>query len=167
MNGFEGLEFVEVEVPAVIAAQVPGSASGMAELPPAIGAAFDTMMGFMGRARLTASGPPRVLYTTCPPGQFDFQVLVPVAAPPTADFQDATAIVGTVEGGKTYRFTHRGAYSGLANTYGRIGEFMKARGLMQTDADWMKYMPMWEEYLNDPETTPEADLLTHIYLPVR
>jgi hypothetical protein len=27
-------------------------------------------------------------------------------------------------------------------------------------------MPMWEEYPNDPHTTPEADLLTYIFLPM-
>jgi len=37
---------------------------------------------------------------------------------------------------------------------------------MQSEADWARYTPMWEEYRNDPETTPEAELLTYIYLPV-
>ena len=43
---------------------------------------------------------------------------------------------------------------------------MRGKGLMESEADWMKYMPMWEEYLNDPATTPEAELVTHIYLPI-
>jgi hypothetical protein len=46
-----------------------------------------------------------------------------------------------------------------------ITEFLKAKGLIKTDAEWSKYMPMWEEYLNDPQTTPPEKLLTHIYLP--
>jgi effector-binding domain-containing protein len=37
---------------------------------------------------------------------------------------------------------------------------------MNSEADWTRYMPMWEEYLNDPHTTSEAELVTHIYLPV-
>jgi hypothetical protein len=36
---------------------------------------------------------------------------------------------------------------------------------MQSEADGACYMPMWEEYLNDPDTTPQADPLTYIYLP--
>jgi len=51
-------------------------------------------------------------------------------------------------------------------TYGRITEFCKSKGLMQTEADWARYMPMWEEYLNDPQTTPADQLVTYIYLPV-
>ena len=38
---------------------------------------------------------------------------------------------------------------------------------MRSEADWAKYMPMWEEYMNDPERTPAAELLTHIYLPAK
>ena len=53
----------------------------------------------------------------------------------------------------------------LAATYGQITEFLKAKGLMQSEADWARYMPMWEEYLNDPQTTPGAELMTYIYLP--
>jgi effector-binding domain-containing protein len=51
-------------------------------------------------------------------------------------------------------------------TYGRISAFMKEKGCMQSEADWARYMPMWEEYLNDPATTPPTELMTYIYLPV-
>ena len=51
-------------------------------------------------------------------------------------------------------------------TYGRITEFLKEKGLLKSEADWARYMPMWEEYRNDPTTTPEAELVTYIYLPV-
>jgi AraC family transcriptional regulator len=37
---------------------------------------------------------------------------------------------------------------------------------MKSEADWARYMPMWEEYLNDPDSTPAAELVTYIYLPV-
>ena len=67
---------------------------------------------------------------------------------------------------KAYRFTHRGPYPDLAQTYRRITAFMKEKGWMESEADWSRYMPMWEEYLNDPETTPPAELLTYIYLAV-
>ncbi len=49
---------------------------------------------------------------------------------------------------------------------GKYAWIAKAKGLMQCEADWARYMPMWEEYLNDPQTTPEAELMTYIYLPV-
>jgi DNA gyrase inhibitor GyrI len=91
---------------------------------------------------------------------------LPVVSPPSQPTAEDAGRVGTVKGGKAMRFTHRGPYAGLMGTYGRIIEFLKARDLMQSEDDWMRYMPMWEEYLNDPQTTPETDLLTYIYLPV-
>jgi len=69
-------------------------------------------------------------------------------------------------GGKILRFTHHGPYAELMKTYGRVTEFIKAKGSMQSEADWARYIPMWEEYMNDPETTPEADLVTPICLPM-
>jgi effector-binding domain-containing protein len=43
---------------------------------------------------------------------------------------------------------------------------MQTQGLLKTEADWARFMPMWEEYLNDPETVPEAELVTYIYVPI-
>jgi AraC family transcriptional regulator len=80
--------------------------------------------------------------------------------------EDATISVARLPGARTYRFTHRGPYAELARTYGRITAFMLERGLMRSEADWPLYMPMWEEYANDPRTTPPAQLLTYIHLPV-
>jgi hypothetical protein len=37
---------------------------------------------------------------------------------------------------------------------------------MQTEDDWLRYMPMWEEYVTDPDTTPAESLVTYIYLPL-
>ena len=51
-------------------------------------------------------------------------------------------------------------------TYNRITALLKEKGLMESEADGSRYMPMWEEYINDPGTTPAADLVTYIYLPV-
>jgi len=31
-------------------------------------------------------------------------------------------------------------------------------------SDWARYSPMWDEYMSDPATTPESELLTRIYL---
>jgi effector-binding domain-containing protein len=38
--------------------------------------------------------------------------------------------------------------------------------MLESEADWAKYMPMWEEYMNDPESTPAEELITNIYVPV-
>lgn len=166
MAGSDDLEFTEVEVAPVLAAQMPGACGcDPAAVAQAMGNAFEALMGFVGRHKLTPAGPPRAIYKTYGGGRIDFVLVLPLAGPPAEPVADGPGSVYTVAGTKALRFSHHGSYAGLAATYGRITEFMKAKGLMQTEADWARYMPMWEEYLNNPQTTPEAELLTYIYRP--
>jgi effector-binding domain-containing protein len=167
MTTYDELQFAEVETPPVLAAQVGGqSAPDPSAISAAIGAAFGTLIGFMGRHAVAPGGPPRAVYTAYGREGVSFTVAIPVAPVAAAPPDEPPVTVGSLPAGKAYRFTHRGPYRNLMQTYGNITAFLKAKGCLQSDADWARYMPMWEEYRNDPETTPEADLLTYIYLPV-
>ncbi len=168
MATYEDLEFTEVEVAETVAAQM---ATESATAPEAIGAAmgktFAKLEAFMQDQGLCPAGPPRTIYTGYSAEGIQFTVALPIAeAPATAPTEGEDGYVGTLGGTKTMRFVHRGPYPNLMATYGRITEYLTAKGLLQSEADWVKYMPMWEEYVNDPEDTPEAELLTYIYLPV-
>ena len=166
MSEFEDLEFTEVDVAPVVAAQIPGQCgTDPAAIAAAMGSAFDALMAFVQRHKLVPAGPPRTIYKSYGSEEMDFVVAIPLAAEPAEPVADGSGSVEPIEGTKALRFTHRGSYQGLMATYGQITEFMKAKGLMQTEADWVRYMPMWEEYLNDPHTAPKADLVTYIYLP--
>ena len=55
----------------------------------------------------------------------------------------------------------------MRDTYDIIEAWLRARGAIKTTADRARYAPMWEEYLNDPATTPESELITRIYLTLR
>jgi effector-binding domain-containing protein len=126
-------------------------------------------MAFMGQHGFSCSGPPRAIYTAYGAEGVEFIVVMPLAAPPVGPVPDGpgTPKVGTIPGGKALRFTHRGPYRELMKTYGQVTQYMQAKGMLANEADWARYMPMWEEYLNDPCMTPEADLLTYIYVPLR
>ena len=168
MPTFDALEFAEVEVPAVLAAQMPGeSTPDPAAISGAMHGAFEKLGAFLQQHKLRPSGPPRAIYTSYGPQGIGFVVAMPIAARPAAAIKDGPGFVESIPAGKAMRFTHRGPYADLMKTYGRVTEFLKAKGLMKSEADWARYMPMWEEYLNDPHTTPEAKLVTYIYLPVR
>jgi effector-binding domain-containing protein len=167
MSEFDALEFTEVEVPPILAAQMPGQcAAEPAAIAAAMGETFGKLIAFVGQHALVPSGPPRAIYTAYIPDGVQFITALPIAAPPARPAEAGPGFVETLPAKKAMRFTHRGPYANLATTYGQITEFLKAKGLMQTEADWARYMPMWEEYLNDPHTTPEAKLMTYIYLPV-
>jgi effector-binding domain-containing protein len=166
MSNLDALEFVEVEVPPTVATQMPGQCGpDPAAIAGAIGAAFGELMCLVQQHKLAPSGPPRTIYTSYGARGIEFIVATPIAAPPAKPIKSSPGFIGTLPASRAMRFAHRGPYTKM-KTYGRITELLKAKGLMKTEADWAEYMPMWEECLNDPQTTPEANLLTYIYLPV-
>jgi effector-binding domain-containing protein len=166
MSEFDTLEFAEVDVPRILAAQMPGvSGPGPAAIAGAMRTAFTELMAFVRQLKLSPSGPPRVIYMAHGPQGVRFTVAMPIAAPPAATRMIGPGFIKPIPPARALRFTHHGPYSELSKTYALITEFLKAKGLIKTDAEWAKYMPMWEEYLNDPQTTPAEELLTYIYLP--
>ncbi|HEY1375897.1 MAG TPA: GyrI-like domain-containing protein [Gemmataceae bacterium] len=69
--------------------------------------------------------------------------------------------VQDVGGGEYAVATHRGPYEALGQTYARLsGEWLPASGRE------LRSSPPFEVYLNSPQTTAPADLLTEIYLPL-
>ena len=167
MSQFDVLEFAEVDIPAILAAQVPGvSGPDPAAIAGAMRTAFNELTGFVRQHKLTPAGPPRAIYTAYGPQGVRFIVAMPIVRPQAIPRTIGPGFIKQLAGGRAMRFTHRGPYADLRKTYGLITEFLKAKGLMETDADWARYMPMWEEYLNDPQTTPPAELRTYIYLPI-
>lgn len=137
-----------------------------ASISTAIGAGFESLMSFVTRQGLAVNGQPRTIYTEYGAAGVSFTLALPVAAGPPKPTDEPSIRVETLGAVKAYRFTHHGPYEKLALTYNQITEFMRAQGWMESEADWARYMPMWEEYLNDPCTTPAAELVTHIYLPL-
>ncbi|HTQ53896.1 MAG TPA: GyrI-like domain-containing protein [Bryobacteraceae bacterium] len=160
------IEFTEADVASTLAVQVHGQSNpAPASIGAAIETAFATLDELRSRHALRFAGPPRVIYNSYGAEGVSFTLAMPVAPLP-APVEDPALEVKTLPAAHTYRFTHHGPYREVMRTYGEITAFMKAQGLMRSDADWARYMPMWEEYLNDPKTTPESELVTHIYLPV-
>lgn len=160
------LEFTEVQVAPTLAVQM---ANQCPPDPPSIKAAMETafgsLMSFVTRHGLVPNGQPRAIYTAYGADGISFVVALPVASSPAAPVDEPPIRVDTLGTARAYRFTHHGPYAELAQTYSQITAYMKEKGWMQSEADWMRYMPMWEEYMNDPAKTPASELVTYIYLP--
>ncbi len=137
------------------------------EIAAAMDHAFGVLRQSAAKCGVQAAGPPRSIYTAYGEGGTEFTVAVPIAEAPAGGIGEGPVEVGEIPGGSALRFVHKGPYPKLMETYEKIGGWLKAEGMLESDADWAKYMPMWEEYLNDPASTPEGELVTHIYLPLR
>ena len=158
----------QVTVAPVLAVQYStGCGMDPGEIAATMGRAFEQLHQFAEMHALQFANPPRAIYTGYGAEGVDFTVAVPVAADSAVDAEESGITVGEIPGGQALRFVHEGPYPKLRDTYEQITAWMKEQGMLQSEADWAKYMPMWEEYMNDPQSTPEDELITNIYLPVR
>jgi effector-binding domain-containing protein len=163
------LKSMEVLVPATrVLACSSSSGTDSGAISAAVGAAFEKISAFQRDHHIQASGPPRVVYLEWSPTAVKFTAQMPIAEMPPPNVVDTpdVAIKATSET-QALRFEHRGPYRDVRNTYDRIEAWLRARGGIKMAADWAHYAPMWEEYLNDPATTPESDLITRIYLTLK
>ena len=74
---------------------------------------------------------------------------------------DGPVGIQAIEGGLYVRTTHEGSYNKLYETYADLC----GRWIAQNNLE-IRSLPSFEVYLNDPNSTPEAELLTDIHVPV-
>ncbi len=121
--------------------------------------AFKTVYAFMDKEGLKPAGEPMMIYTSADDAGFSFQAAVPIAAapenPPKGDMS-----VGPAPTGKAYKFVHRGSYDGMENTYEAITNFFDEKNIQSKDM-------FIEEYLTDPRSTPEGELVINVLVPVK
>lgn len=70
--------------------------------------------------------------------------------------------LGALPGGEYAIFTHQGPYEGLEETYKTI-----MSQWLSTSAREFRDTPWFEVYRNDPATTPPAQLITDIHIPLK
>ena len=143
----------------------------VADSPSAVGPlvpeAYAQLFAFVGKHGLTVNGPlMTIYYETAPDGRTRFAVAVAVADPKRPVPREGPIQLITRPAMRARQFLHVGPYAGLSSTYGRITDWMLEHGDMREPADWAHFMPMWEEYLDDPGMTPESELRTRIVLPL-
>lgn len=161
------LEMREVSVPSALALEIEMSVgTGPGEIAAAMGRAFATLMRVVHSQGLMLAGPPRATYQSWGDAETHFGAEVPIVSAPK-NLVEADVKVAQLPEQRAMRFTHHGSYQTIRNTYMRIDAWLREQGKIKTDADWSHFAPMWEEYVSDPATTPEQELVTYIYLPLR
>ncbi|WP_439573956.1 GyrI-like domain-containing protein [Phreatobacter sp.] len=102
-------------------------------------------------------GPPMIRLVTSSDTEVEFEALVPVSALTGPAERFAPAKPGTTPGGSALRFVHLGGHDTMEQTYDEITNHLDERGITAEDA-------FLEEYIRDPQKTPETDLATFIYV---
>jgi effector-binding domain-containing protein len=113
----------------------------------------------MTKAGVKANGAPMTIYTSTDDTGFQFQAAVPVEKAPTLA-ADSGVAVGTSPAGKALKFVHRGSYDAMDSTYEAITNYLDEKQLEAKDL-------FIEQYMKDPVTTPEDDLVIEVYVPLK
>ena len=118
------------------------------------------MNRFIAQAKLKPNGAPITIDTKWDDSGYAFEAGIPVDKAPDTAPANSPVKVKTTYAGKALKVVHKGAYRDLAATYQKLFAYVAANGLEKAGNPW-------DEYVNDPGKTPEPELLTNLYLPVK
>jgi effector-binding domain-containing protein len=159
---WSGLEIGITEVPSTTIAYFSGSSSSEAEdVGAALGAAYGRVAMFISANGLQIDGQPIAINNYWDERGYGFDAGIPVSGTPARGAgPDSPVRMGETYGGRVVRAVHVGPYTGLEGTYAIIHAFIVAHNLEANGRSW-------DVYVSDPGSTPEEELITEVYYPVK
>jgi predicted transcriptional regulator YdeE len=148
-----------VDMPALRWAGLPASSS-LDTIDTEMGAQFDALKARLADAGSPQTGPFASIYTKMDLGAARFDYIV--AAQVADDASPAGLTTGEVAPGKAFKVRHTGRYDFIGNGWSLAMNHLRA-----DKHKMLKKVPSLEVYVSDPDATPEAELITEIYIPVR
>lgn len=152
----------EVTVEPVSVAYV--STSSTTEAPAiaaAIGAGYGQVATFMSGQGLKQAGAPRTINTKWAEGRYEFEAAIPLDRDPASEPPAGSPVrLKKTYSGAAIKVVHKGSYRDLPGIYDRLYSWLSVHGYEQNG-------PPWDEYVSDPGNTPESELLTHVFVPVK
>lgn len=133
----------------------------------ALGAAYAKVGVFMAAAGLKQAGAPLAVTRRWDPqaNVYEFDAGIPLdrsdaQVPDTVKGKPGEVKIAQTYAGPLLKVEHHGSYKEMGKTYALLDAFKKAYALQDNGQSW-------EQYVSDPGKTPEAQLLTDIYVPVK
>jgi effector-binding domain-containing protein len=119
---------------------------------------FKSLTAVLEKQGVKAAGNMMVVYTSTDDSGFTFLAEVPV----DQDLKDLpkNMSMGKSPEGKALKFVHRGSYDNMDNTYEAITNYLDDKKLEAKDT-------FIEEYMTDPLTTEEDNLVIDVYVPLK
>lgn len=159
---FSGLVVEAVDVAPVTVAYVEAtSGKDEKEIAAAIGGGYAAVQKFMKANSLKPAGAPITINTKWDDTGYGFDAALPVDRAPTkAVAADSKVKVKQTYGGKALKVVHKGAYREMPKTYDQLMAYVAVHKLEQAGTPW-------DEYVTDPGSTAEPDLVTNVYMPIK
>jgi effector-binding domain-containing protein len=129
----------------------------MSALPTVIGEAYGKIAAYIDQAGLQTCSYPYVVYHNMDMNDLDVEMGIPVEASLPGDGE---VRAGVLNGGPAATCLYTGPYSGLAETYLAMDEWVETQKLELAGT-------AYEIYYNDPVVTPPEELRTLIAYPLK
>ena len=120
---------------------------------------FKAISAFLAKQNLKAAGAPMTIYTIVTDKGFEFQAAIPLAEQP-ANLPRGVVTAGQSPVGKALKFVHRGSYDSMDMLYESIVNFLDEKRIEKLGL-------FVEEYVTDPVTTPQDQLVVNVYVLVK
>ncbi|MEX3016208.1 GyrI-like domain-containing protein [Gymnodinialimonas hymeniacidonis] len=149
------MEFITKDLPEQNYIYVDRECGYGPEIAEAMGSAFGEVYGFVQENGITPLSMPLTVYLGMDPKVLRFRAGFAVSA------EDAARVNGTIKadtlpGGATMTGVHVGPYDRMNETHQAMWAHMEADGIKGG-------MPIWEVYVDDPDTVEADKLRTEIY----
>ena len=156
---FAALQFETTEVEAVpLLLLGVRSANDANAIGVALGVAYGRLSGFISAQGLAQAGPPIAIHNGEQGGTLGLDAAIPVDR---TDVELPPPIrAGSSYAGRVLKVVHTGDYAGLGPAREQVRAYLATAGLQQAG-------PLWEQYASDPGTTPPAELVTNIFVPIQ
>ena len=120
----------------------------------ALGSAYGEVTQFMMSRGIEFAGTPLSISRSANPQSYEFDAAIPVAD--TNIVPSGNVQLGETPSGYAVKAIHKGPYSEMQDTFHKLASFFAVHHLQHTGV-------VVERYVSDPGSTPEDELITHVY----
>ncbi len=123
-----------------------------------IGQAYAKIIAFLTKNAIAMNGTPKIINKKFDADSFEFIAAIPVVA---TEIVDETGEIKAAQtyAGKALKIIHQGSYKNFKQSYTILNAYIAQNKLQKNGHSW-------EDYLSDPSTTAQDQLITHIYQPI-
>jgi len=121
--------------------------------------AFKSLNEYLAKQGIKPNGPAMTIYTETDDTGFNFRAALPVAEAPK-DPPKGDIAVSQAPSGKALKFVHRGSYDAMDSTYEAITNYLDDKQLEAKDL-------FIEEYVSDPTTSDQKNLVVNVLVPIK
>lgn len=158
---FSQLDVSVVETPSQTLAYISGTTStDVAAITTAFSVAYSKVLAYLQAQNLKPAGARIGISRKWdePAKVFEYDAGIPIENPPKDG--EGEVKIGKTYAGKALKVRYQGSYKTMGPVYEALFTYAAINGYSQNGN-------LWEEYVSDPSTAAEADLITHIYMPVK